>query len=485
MKKLIAGTFAAALSISSAVGASAYTWNIRGYDTSVLEKEAYNTYRVGIVYEQVDNNGLATGVVADSKTAPLYGLKPYAEATFTKPLFERAWPNREYVSVLADGVNTGKVLYTGVKENLEYRDANFMWDLAKPHMITSRKQAKIYGSWYTDETYPTQYAGDVATVSSEYSNYYGVGYWKVVGSKAYYMPEVLRPYAPNLDTDVYFKDIYNNEEVAVDALAPGSVLNLTGKKDVEIKKAFSLVVAGPKFNFDGSVTPGNEYADVHSAADVKDNLANFGVAELVKNVYYYDGTCALADVEWVGGEDWFEMAQPYRYYEYLKVGGVLMDGSWTTVEGTDIAVQLPKIYRYIVAPNGTYATANVNATYTSTLSSPAARWNADVNKFEFLVDITEVLSKDGKPFATHVVTQQPSNVFGQLNYTENWVDGQKVITGVLEGKALTTGEVYRAKVYGPVNDVIDWGRVSFDAVDATVDYNYGTIDGITVPATID
>lgn len=480
MKKLIAGAFVVAISASSAIGASALEWKVKGYDTSVLEKEAYNTYRVGVVYEQFDNNGLSTGVVVDSKNAAVYGLEPYAEVSFTAPQFERAWPNREYVSVLADGVNTGKVLYTGVQEKLEYRDANYMWDLAAPHAITSRKQAKIFGQWYTDETYPTKYAQDVATVTEEYSNYYGVGYWRIINNKAYYMPEALLGYAPNLDTSVSYKGGF-----VTNALAPGSVVNLTGKQDVEIKKAFSYVVAGPKFNFDGSVTKGNEFADVHSAADCKDVLAYFGIPELVKNIYYYDGTCALADVEWVGGEDFFEKAQPYRYYEYLRVGGVLMDGSWTTIDGTDIAIQLPKIYRYTIGPDGNYATANVSAAYTTALSNPAAYWNSTVGKFEFLVDITEILYKDGKEFARHTVTSQPSNVFGQINYSEAWVNGQKVISGTLEGKALTTGQVYRVKFTGPVYDTIDWGRMSFTSLDAVTEYNYGTIDAITVPAVID
>ena len=153
MKKLVMGVAAVVLSVSSAVGASALEWRIKGYDTSVLEKEAFGAYRVGVVYEQYDDNGLSTGVVVDAKTAELYGLKPYATATFTAPETEKAWPNRQYFKVLADGVDTGKVLYNGVQESVQYRKANFMWDLHAPHAIYRRTQAYLpLLGWYTDET---------------------------------------------------------------------------------------------------------------------------------------------------------------------------------------------------------------------------------------------------------------------------------------------------------------------------------------------
>ena len=73
-------------------------------------------------------------------------------------------------------------------------------------------------------------------------------------------------------------------------------------------------------------------------------------------------------------------------------------------------------------------------------------------------------------------------MFGQINYSEHWENGQKIITGVLEGKPLNSSAVYRVKFTGNVNDTIDWGRLSFEILDAGLDYNYQTIDEITVPA---
>lgn len=498
MKKLVTGVAAVVLSVSSAVGASALEWRIKGYDTSVLEKEAFGAYRVGVVYEQYDDNGLSTGVVVDAKTAELYGLKPYATATFTAPETEKAWPNRQYFRVLADGVDTGKVLYNGVKEQLQYRNANYMWELCAPHRIYQATQAFIPGTgWYTDRSYPGLngtliYAGDVATVKAEYSNYYGFGLWEVKGDSITYMPysnPALVNYT-NTDTNLYYDD--GNGAVAVyGALDPyvvnpytgeNNAVNLTGHglKSIDVKKSFSLVVAGPKFNFDGSVSKGNEFADIVSAATANSTtLSYFGVDELVKHVYSYDGSCATMKAEWVDAG--FESEKPYRFYQYLKVDDVILDGREIA---PSVGINRPKVFRYIVGPDGNYATANVSATYTYKLNekTPAA-WNADAGKFEFLVDVTEHLFYNGVEVFNKVIhTAYPSKVFGQINYNEKWENGRKMIYGTLEGKPLHGNEIYRAKFLGSVNDVIDWGNLTITSLEAGLDYNYGYADDIVVPA---
>lgn len=532
-KKLIIGISAAVIGLTSAFSASALEWKIKGYDTSRLEKEAHDTYRIGIVYEQYENNGYATlptGIVADASTAAAYGLKPYARATFSAPAFELAWPNREYVRVYADGVDTGKVLYNGVKENLTYRKANYMWELAAPHRIFRRTQAFINGSWYTDDTYPVEYAGDVAKVTAEYDNYYGFGYWHKYGSNIHYMPTVdygpaynhygyvdtdpkrdfqsanLKKYAPNLDENIYLADEQGNWTtnaiVIADALKPGAVTDLTNyyipADRVKVKKTFSLELAGPMFEKDGSVNAGKEYADVYSAALVADiavmlkdgkpvildpveTLANYAVPELVKHVYTYDGTTAVCDTEWVLGG--FELAAPYRYYEYLVVDGVVLDGS-LDVSG----IVKPKVYRYV-------GTANVTAVYSSSsvLSNPAYYWNEKVQKFEFLVDttVTETLYYNGNFFKSRVVEvilNDPSEVFGQIDYRETWEwrngINQKVIKAVLKGTALD-GTYYETPFEGDNKIPVGWGahddgsKVVVDNLDELLDPNHLTIDGIT------
>ncbi len=478
MKKLITGVAAVVLSVSSAVGASALEWRIKGYDTSVLEKEAFGTYRVGVVYEQYDDNGLSTGVVVDAKTAELYGLKPYATATFTAPETEKAWPNRQYFKVLADGVNTGKVLYNGVQKNVQYRKANFMWDLSAPHAIYRRTQAYLpLLGWYTDESYPVEYAEDVATVKAEYSNYYGFGMWEVKGNSIAYMPysnpELVK--YTNTDANLYYDDGYGAVTVP-GALNANTVTNLSGhgKKSIDVKKSFSLVVAGPKFNFDGSVSKGNEFADVKSAATANAaTLSYFGVNELVKHVYGIDGTCATMKTEWVDAG--FERAYPYRYFQILKVDDVLLDGRYVAP-----GVNRPYVYRYIIGPDGNYATANVKEVLTYELSKTTPfQWNKDAGKYEFMLDVTRKLYLNGVELGFDTtVTVVPSGVFGRIDYSEKWINGQKVIVGTLQD----AGNRYKVDFVGEVHGIIDWGNYSFSIVKAGLDYNYGYADDIVVPA---
>ena len=306
--------------------------------------------------------------------------------------------------------------------------------------------------------------------------------WEVKGNSIAYMPysnPALVNYT-NTDSNLYYDDGYG-AVAAYGALNANAVTNLTGHgaKSIDVKKSFSLVVAGPKFNFDGSVSKGNEFANVKSAASVEgDILPNFGVNELVKHVYSYDGSCATMKTEWVDAG--FEREAPYRYFQILKVDDVLLDGRYVAP-----GVNRPYVYRYVVGPDGNPATANVSVSYTYALNekTPAA-WNATAGKFEFLVDVTEHLFYNGVELKPNRVvhTAYPSNVFGQINYNEKWENGRKIIYGTLEGKPLHGNEIYRAKFLGSVNDVIDWGNLTITSLDAGLDYNYGYADDIVAPA---
>jgi len=187
MKKLIAGVSALVIGATCATVASA-EFKFAGYDTSVITQETFGNYRIGVVYQDVDPvTGYATGAVVSGETATLYGLEPTVAASFSAPLFELDYPNNEYVAVYAQNPETnaveftGKYLYNGENLNLQYRDVNYMWELAAPHRIYKRTQALINGAWFRNNTYPTGiYAGDVATVKAEYVNYYGFGDWIVI-----------------------------------------------------------------------------------------------------------------------------------------------------------------------------------------------------------------------------------------------------------------------------------------------------------------
>lgn len=370
MKKLMLGVSAAVISLTCAVATSA-AWKVTNYDTDKIIVEQNGTHKVAVEYALYDDNGLFTGLVVEGAGAEAYGLKPFAKVTYSTPAFELDFPNREYVAIYADGIDTRKVRYNGVQENLNYRWTTYGWELAKPHRLFQVKQANIYGNWFANETYPTRFLGDVATVKAEYNNHYGFGYWHVENGKAVeYMPAELRAYA-NLDTNVVANVLVKNnvtelleEQYAatyVNALAPNAVVDMTNYNAdgsvnvnapyvVDVKKAFNLVVAGPTFDMNGNMT--SEFGLVCNAATYNlKALDNFKVAELVKNIADSFGNYATVETEWVNAG--FELVRPYRCYQILKVDGVLLDGS--VVKGT----KLPYIYRY----TGAYANPVELVTY--------------------------------------------------------------------------------------------------------------------------
>ncbi len=372
MKKVATSVAAIVLSVSSAVGASAFEWRVKGFNTSVVEQTARDTYRVGVVYEQYDDNGLSTGLLAGPANAELYGLEPYAVATFSQAMTEREWPNRQYVHLYANGLNTGKVFYTGDKELVTYRDANYMWELSAPHAIMTRTQALFDDGWYTSALYPVKFSGDYATVKAGFNNKFGFGEWEKVGDTIQYVPVTnipLTEYAA-FDTNVYYQVEENGDVFTLEgALEEGAVTNMTdcNAKVIIVPESFSLTVSGPEFNFDGTVTPGNEFAKVISAATADRNtLRNFGRDTLVSTCV--DETVRTLKTEWVYGG--YEDAFPCRHYEILKIDGVLMDGHAVTFQGDldndgaleSKTVKFPYIYRYIGDGNGNTSTVNLTTT---------------------------------------------------------------------------------------------------------------------------
>lgn len=498
MKKLIAGISALVIGATCATVASA-EFKFAGYDTSVITQETFGNYRIGVVYQDVDPViGYATGAVVSGETATLYGLKPTVAASFSAPLFELDYPNNEYVAVYAQNPETnaveftGKYLYNGENLNLQYRDVNYMWELAAPHRIYQKRQALINGSWYGNTSYPgwpnttsgiaELYAGDVATVKAEYVNYYGFGDWMVIDANedgaaegmAYYTPAInanpaLVPYM-NTNDDIVAYDRNGVAKTFVNALAPFNGLNavdLTGYNEVDVEATFSLVVAGPTFNENGGINPGDEFSTVVDAADVTDadTLANFAVNQLVKNVYSHDGSCRLLETRWVDAG--FERAAPHYFFQYLEVDGILLDGS--KVNGTN----LPRVFRFIVDTNGHLATAHLTTEKNYTNFRPV--WNASFGKFELIADERITFFYNGiRMWEEEGAKNVHTGIFGNLRYIDNgFVNGVKKITARFES---LNGRVVEYE--GPTMETINWGAPVFVSVDANLDArveNYSTV----------
>ncbi len=190
-KKGISAALAAAM-CTAAVSASAASWvpvNIDVANGGVIQ------------YQEYDDQGLPTGRSASGTAAEEFGLPGYAKLSVEDSWVSDVYPNVEYQNVYAETESLGK-LYTGStvatgrngltltaegKTLVEYRDVDFMWEVAAPYKIYSITQAKlsINGAmqWYgeVDHDYPVNYTGRNADVTVERTAY-GFGDYKVTGT---------------------------------------------------------------------------------------------------------------------------------------------------------------------------------------------------------------------------------------------------------------------------------------------------------------
>ena len=142
IKRRAAVVMAVAVCLSS-VSASAAQWRIKDYDTT--NAMAGLKPVVPVVYQEFDDAGFPTGRVVSGNSAQEEGLKGFADAELKGAWISDVYPNKEYTSLYADGVYTGKVFETGRDgvDLVEYKDVDFMWEVAAPHKIYSIKKAKL------------------------------------------------------------------------------------------------------------------------------------------------------------------------------------------------------------------------------------------------------------------------------------------------------------------------------------------------------
>ena len=354
----------------STVCASAASWRIKDYDTDV---QWLPNPVVEIVYEEVDDFGRFTGRMANIsagewKEQPnnnyygaygvtfipatemkAAGLKPYAQVEFKNPWFDIYYPNNEYANVYADGKNLGVYHSTsrnGLMNLVEYKDVDYMWEVAAPFQIYSVKKAKlmINGAvqWFGTPAfnYPTKYTGRNADVKvNKYA--YGFGAYEITeAGKVTLVPAKLAGY---VDAG------YANVDLSpVAGAAPArQVLNIR-YADIKIPRTYDYALVGPAFDEVGNATP---YAKTVVASKYEGNPADFGVNPLISTVVDRDGNETLCDITWTAGG--YEFESPHNIYEYLTVDGVVMNGAYIGKIG-NVDYWLPCISAY------TGAVANVH-----------------------------------------------------------------------------------------------------------------------------
>lgn len=406
IKRIFAAVLSAALCFAS-VSVSA-EWRIKDYDTSMGI-----TPSAPIVYQEFDANGLPTGRVVAGYEAQKEGLKGFAEIALKDTWVSDVYPNAEYATLYADGNYTGRVFATGRdgEDLVEYRDVDFMWELAAPYKIYSIRQAKLFKGgavqWYgtVEKNYPVEYTNRNAAVSSERVAY-GFGDFEVTGTnKVALVPDYLK--ASYMDAKAY-TDMVGVNAAMISAkkqpFAPTPVDVTAVANIIAIPRTYDLKLTGPSFDANGNQTPNavTVYASKHNAPE------NFAVANLLTTLNDIYGDIAICDITWTPAG--FESAKPYRLYEYLTVDGVVMDGSEIAKD-----VYKPCIYKY------TGATANLK--HRTVIAGVSANGEVMIKtQVSFNDGITYV--DEGAPYGTGIYP----NV--EYRVEKGVIEGYKTVTPV-------------------------------------------------------
>ena len=364
-----------------------------------------------IVYEQY-LDGVATGYVVSGAEARKYGLKPYADTiTRPVSWYDITYPNYQYEEIWADGQYTGLVWPTGAQlPYTAYKDFRYSWEAGGTHKEIAETRAKfgVSGDDAADyvggPSYPKVYTGTNANVKEE-NKYYGFDVFQVFAEgkardtevvlnktgnavnstntiKANYMinaanenkiyggqitplvnsgsgvNSVLYDILANDFANTYAGQRYGSKggyhEVPIFDYTGYSAFYFDNK--LPVQHYFNL--SGPVYNAYGNVTPGQEFAlSINTYEDtVKASTAGgtgaytytvdpdrFGV---YTNNIITTHAAQKAVTNWVYAG--WELAEPYRMYEYLSIEGIVFDGDIDN----DGALDTPVIIRYLTSGTG-------------------------------------------------------------------------------------------------------------------------------------
>lgn len=374
IRKMIALVSAAA-AVSTA---TAYAeWEFAGYDTSVYP------------YEKIYNEVIDGHYTCRTKTEP---VSPW-DVEWVLEGYELAYPHAGYERLYLEG-NAQKAItrLTNLFPQWDVRFRDFMWEVAGDHQIYQRQQTKINNTYWAwdfgknayDESLVFVPTTRYADVTEDFRTYAignldenGELVWaEEEGNTTVYDYEIytnLKDYGVAMrEFDVYFDNegyptsklkvndptISEAERMAMDNYDI-SADNLYGKTDYEVSKIMegyinvSKLVTGPSYygeNGTKDVAP-MRYENRNAGWEwdydtVRGAFIEYLYSDGVYDYYSEDEV----KIEW--SKPVYEMAEPYLYYEYLIVNGVVMDGSNDT----------PEIWRY----TGGKATPDVEWRYAFT-----------------------------------------------------------------------------------------------------------------------
>lgn len=350
MKKNVLKIVCAVSLLAVATTASA-EWRFAGYDTT-------NPPFYGKIYNEVINGKYTSKQKIDPVAAE--------DVEWKFEGYELDYPHTGYQRLYLEGnAESGITRTVGVYPQWETRFVDFLWEVCGDHQIYQRQQTKIFNkNWKWDfgrneyeeslVLVPTQRVADVTVDYKPYGfanldtegNFVFDDNGKVYNhekNELYYDFEVY-PEAFHVKRDAngnLTKNIVEGDFFHSDNLSRLDVNNQFAVADwdiaARIDKMESKFVTGPSYAGESGTKDVAGLYYQYAAAGWRG--WNWDKDTVTKNrVLYIDknGNPVTSSVKIGWGAPEFEMVYPYKYYQFLIVDGVIMDGHNDT----------PRIFRY-------------------------------------------------------------------------------------------------------------------------------------------
>lgn len=392
-KRIIALVVTAVMALSSV---SVFAeWNFAGYDTTDLTN-------IGKIYNEVIDGNYTSKV----KVEPL----PASAIEWKAEGYELSYPHAGYERLYLEGNAQLVTRYNNMFPQWETRFADCYWEIGGNHKIWQRQQTNVPGyGWLwdygkdadTDAKLYVPTTRNEANVKYSFENY-GVGPYDLKGNLV--GSDVLAMYARFGLEGV--TEIFNNPIFAPESLS--AIDRNTGK---------FVVTDEMLANYVGSIQAKIKTGPAYPVGTVTKNAADEYLIHGENWTAWHDDT-----VKWGGGmvtwtKPQFEAKEPYLYYQYLVVNGLVFDGRGDT----------PVIWRY----TGGKATPKVEWKYAfSEAAAPgalldyiddrfagsdsSAPWN--VIEFKY-IDGKIALDENGYPIY-RVPTGEYANIYVKVTPTE-------------------------------------------------------------------
>ena len=378
-------------------------WDFAGYDTTDLNA-------IGKIYNEVER-GYYTH---NSKTDPL----PEESIRWIAEGYELAYPHVGYDRLYLEGNRQAITRYNNMFPQFETRFKDFMWEAAYPHTIYQRQQTLMpsfgwvwdygnekFGIPDSDVFVPTT---RTAKVTYDFKPY-GVGPYDMKGKLV--SNDVLEMYDRFLGVDV--RDTFKKEIFTPGKLSEkddkGHFIVTDEELSYAVNAVYSQFITGPSFYGEN---PTKDVAAMY--------ISN---PEGRKTWRWNDDIVVIkpANISWTA--QMYEAAEPYLYYQYLVVNGLVFDGRGDT----------PAIYRY-----------------TGGEATPKVEWKYQWCEKEHPHNVIEYKYLDGK---LAIVNNQPvyrtTGQFGKVYFKvtdteiQTWITdyiGQDVKIGSIPRVDITRGE---------------------------------------------